>query len=298
MPFNNRFFDDIFREVNAYVMRDFSNLQSQTNDEGKRKFCLFTFQSIFNIIVDNLVNKEKYSGEICIPKTIICGSFSINRSDIIQANKDYKKGKLLLTNEQSLIYDIRYKRTNEQIEKINELRKNNEKIRITIFPLDGASSFFYNFADFSIAIVVEKAVNNEEQEQGFTVESIFVNNPVSHNTYSFSKDGATLNGTKITDDVAKEKVINAIYVNDCINKCHFDITKIASKVPFFATSTSIFLTICNIAVNRNFIAIYSNEDEEKKKYVDFMIKNAYLASRKIGNHLILGKAETLAKIVK
>ena len=296
MPFNNRFFDDIFKEVNAYIMRDFSNIQSQTNDEGKRKFCLFTCQTIFNIIVDNLINKEKYSGEICLPETIICGNFHINRDDIIQTNKEYKKGKLLLTNEQSLIYNINYKRTDEQVDKINNIRKNNEKTRITIFPLDGASSFFYNIADFSIAIIIEKTKNDESSN--FEIDNIFINNPISRNTFSFSKDGTMLNGSKITDSAVNEKVVNTIYVNDCINRCHFDITKIASKVPFFTTSTSIFLTLCNIAVNRNFIAIYTNDDAFKKKYLNFMIDNAYLSSKKIGNHIIIGKTETLTKIVK
>lgn len=295
MSLDNHFFDSVFNEVDAYVMRDFSNIQTQSNDEGKRKFCLFTCQSVFNIVVDNLINKEKFSGEICLPEKIPFGAFKADRIDVIKSNKEYKKGKLSITERQSLMYNINYKRTEERIEKISKLREHENKTRITIFPLEGGNSFFYSMADFSVAIIIETKAANDSN---FTIEKIFIHNPISRNSYSFSKDGITLNGTKITDNSENEKNINAFYINDGINNCHFDITKLASKVPFFATSASIFLTICNIAVNRNFVAIYSNEDTTKSQYLDFMIKNSYLSAKKIGSHLMIGKMEILSKIVK
>ncbi|GEM_PF-2579407 len=296
MQFDNHLFDNIFKSVVAYVSRDFSNIQTQTEGDKKANFCIFTYQTIFDLIEDYLTNKVKYSGEIFLEKNAVLQNLKIDRREIIEKNKNYKKGKLILTEQGGLKYNINYKKTDEQIAKkagFSKANNDEKKTKITIFPLDGTTSFFNGIADFSIAVAFE-----ELESDNYAVKNMLIYNPFGNNIYSFSSNGAFLNNTKIADNSEISNDIKVFYVNSGVNPCRFDITKVASKTSFFATSTSIFLTICNLVSNQNAIIIYSNDNDEKEKYVEFLIKSFFLSSRKIGNHLIIGKEEALKKVVK
>ena len=289
----NAIFEEIFKNCSSIVLHDFNQVKGITCQSNVSQFspivsfCMSTLQKMFDETI-KVLKKTKYNGTVILPQNIyIDRQNRINLLDCIKTSHSAEK-KYIIINEQNEIM-LTYP-------KMGERKSKKDNNRIVFLPIDGVSSFAFGIQDFVIVLAQQELDDNNIYQTKY----ISFYNPLTKDVYNIDKDnGCSFNGKKITNDnilqVAKD--LNSIFVNNYELPFSFDINKVASISNTFASSTSIFLSICNVlSTNTNLVIYKKSKDEIINTLIDFCINSSSLQSKTIGNHILIGTNKIIEHI--
>lgn len=175
-------------------------------------------------------------------------------------------------------------------------KKNNS--RIIFLPIDGMPSFLFGIQDIIITLAMQEF--DEENSCSFKTVQVSCYNPFTMDLYHIHKDnGCILNGKKITNDniLKTTKHINTIFVNNYELPFSFNLNKVISISNMFSTSTSIFLSLCNlITTNINLIIYKKGREQLINELIDFCIEVLPVQLQTVGNHTLIGTNKIIDKI--
>lgn len=286
-------FEEIFKNCSSVVLHDFNQIKgiscnsSSSQYSSVLSFCILTLQTMFDEMIKAL-KKTRYNGTIILPQYVYIDKQNrINLLDCIKTSHSAEK-KYIIPNEQNEIM-LTYP-------KMEEKRQKKDNNRIVFLPIDGMSSFTFGIQDFVIVLAHQEL----DDDNIYQTKYISFYNPLTKDIYSINKDnGCSFNSKKLTNDsilqVAKD--LNSIFVNNYELPFSFDVNKVLSIGNTFTTSTSIFLSICNLlSTNANLVIYKKGKDEIINALIDFCINNSLLQSKMIGNHILIGTNKVIEHI--
>ena len=310
----SQIFANIFKQCSIYLNRDFASISSRNEYNDKNiQYCLSSCKKVFEETIKKF-DKSKYNGDIVLPDKIASdykNIFSTNTT-IVENSLCFQKKKIIINNDNTI--------------KLANAREAGKNMRILLIPIDGFASFSRGIADYSIVLVLyEKKsivsnddknfslndkkqnrqsnanIKNDEKNNYFTIKNVSVFNVISDNIVTFDETNkCKLNEKKIANDnlsLRDVNTINSIFVTNNSQRIDFNLTKLAQISTFCCTSNSIFNSIVRLLTTQINLCVY-HIDTELTSIIEFVANTSLLKTKKIGNHLIIGREEIVSHIFK